>query len=157
MNPWSNRCLGGLWAQMSGFASTLGRSQIHNVQEISRTRQQNIESIRTTGAVMLKKIDPTRTKSWQALASHFNEMKDIHMKDLFHEDARRFEKFSLRFRDIVVDYSKNRVTENTLDLLIQLADEVHLADAIEKMFQGDRINETENRAVLHVALRNRHN
>ena len=106
---------------------------------------------------MLKKIDPTRTKSWQALASHFNEMKDIHMKDLFHEDARRFEKFSLRFRDIVVDYSKNRVTENTLDLLIQLADEVHLADAIEKMFQGDRINETENRAVLHVALRNRHN
>jgi glucose-6-phosphate isomerase len=106
---------------------------------------------------MLKKIDPIRTKSWQALVSHFDEMKDIHMKDLFHEDSRRFEKFSIRFRDIIVDYSKNRVTENTLDLFTQLADEVQLADAIEKMFQGDRINETENRAVLHVALRNRHN
>ena len=106
---------------------------------------------------MLKKINPTRTKSWQVLTTHFNEIKDTHMKDLFHEDSRRFEKLSIRFKDILVDYSKNRITEKTLDLLIRLAEEVHLADAIEKMFQGDSINETENRAVLHVALRNRRN
>ena len=106
---------------------------------------------------MLKKTDPTRTKSWQALVSHFEEIINTHMKDLFHSDPRRFEKFSIRFKDILVDYSKNRITEETLDLLIQLAEDVHLADAIEKMFQGDSINETENRAVLHVALRNRHN
>jgi len=106
---------------------------------------------------MLKKTDPTHTKSWQALATHFEEIKDTHMKDLFHLDPRRFEKFSMRFNDILVDYSKNRITEKTRDLLVQLAEEVHLGDAIEKMFQGDSINETENRAVLHVALRNRCN
>lgn len=106
---------------------------------------------------MLKKIDPTRTKSWQALATHFEAIKDTHMKDLFQEDPQRFEKRSIRFKDILVDYSKNRITDKTLDLFVQLAEEVHLADAIEKMFQGNSINETENRAVLHVALRNRHN
>ena len=106
---------------------------------------------------MLKKTDPTRTKSWQMLATHFEEIKDTHMKDLFHSDPRRFETFSIRFKDILVDYSKNRITKETLGLLVQLAEEVHLGDAIEKMFQGDSINETENRAVLHVALRNRHN
>ncbi len=106
---------------------------------------------------MLKKTDPTRTTSWQALATHFEEIKDTHMKDLFQSDPRRFERFSVRFKDILVDYSKNRLTEKTLSLLFQLAKEVDLADAIEKMFQGDRINETENRAVLHVALRNRRN
>lgn len=106
---------------------------------------------------MLKKTDPTHTKSWQALVTHFEEIKDTHMKDLFHSDPRRFEKFSMRFNDILVDYSKNRITEKTRDLLVQLAEEVHLGDAIEKMFQGDSINETENRAVLHVALRNRCN
>ncbi len=106
---------------------------------------------------MLKKTDPTRTKSWQTLATHFEEIKDTHMKDLFHSDPRRFETFSIRFKDILVDYSKNRITKETLGLLVQLAEEVHLGDAIEKMFQGDSINETENRAVLHVALRNRHN
>ena len=106
---------------------------------------------------MLKKTEPTRTKSWQALATHFEVIKDTHMKDLFHSDPRRFETFSIRFKDILVDYSKNRLTKKTLDLLVQLAEDVHLGDAIEKMFQGDSINETENRAVLHVALRNRRN
>ena len=106
---------------------------------------------------MLKKTDPTQTKSWQLLATHFEEIENTHMKDLFQSDPRRFEKFSIRFKDILVDYSKNRLTEKTLGLLVQLAEEVHLADAIEKMFQGDSINETENRAVLHVALRNRRN
>jgi len=106
---------------------------------------------------MLKKTDPTRTMSWQALATHFEKIKDTHMKDLFHSDPRRFEKFSIRFKNLLVDYSKNRITEKTLGLLIQLTEEVHLADAIDKMFQGESINETENRAVFHVALRNRHN
>ena len=110
-----------------------------------------------TGAVVLKKVDPTQTRSWQALATHFDEIKDTRMKDLFHADPRRFEKLSIRFKDILVDYSKNRITETTMGLLMALAGDVHLADAIEKMFQGDRINETENRAVLHVALRNRCN
>ena len=106
---------------------------------------------------MLKKIDPTRTTSWQRLSEHYQNLKSVHIRDLFREDPGRFEKFSIRFDDILVDYSKNRVTEETLRLLIDLAEEAGLRDGIEKMFAGDRINETENRAVLHVALRNRAN
>ena len=79
------------------------------------------------------------------------------MRDLFTQDPARFQKFSLRLNDSVVDYSKNRITEETMGLLIELAQEVDLTDAIEKMFTGDKINATENRAVLHVALRNRKN
>jgi glucose-6-phosphate isomerase len=79
------------------------------------------------------------------------------MRTLFAEDPKRFKRFSIRFQDILVDCSKNIVTEETLGLLIGLADEVGLRDAIEKMFTGDKINETEDRAVLHTALRNREN
>ena len=106
---------------------------------------------------MLNKINPIGTKSWRNLAEHFEKMKDVHMRALFAEDPERFEKFSIRFNDILVDYSKNIMTEETLRLLIALADEVGLRDAIEKMFAGDKINETEDRAVLHTALRNREN
>ncbi len=106
---------------------------------------------------MLKKIDPTKTGSWEALAKHFEKMKRVHMRTLFAEDSERFKKFSMRFNDILVDYSKNIITEETLGLLIGLADEVGLKEAIRKMFTGDKINETENRAVLHTALRNREN
>jgi glucose-6-phosphate isomerase len=106
---------------------------------------------------MLSKIDPTTTKSWKRLTDHFKQMKSVHMRDLFSEDPGRFDKFSLRFNDILVDYSKNIITEETKELLINLAEEVDLKDGIEKMFRGDKINETENRAVLHVALRNREN
>jgi glucose-6-phosphate isomerase len=106
---------------------------------------------------MLNKIDPTKTGSWEALAKHFVKMKRVHMRTLFSEDPERFQKFSVRFNDILVDYSKNIITEETLALLIGLADEVGLKEAIEKMFTGDKINETENRAVLHTALRNRAN
>ena len=104
---------------------------------------------------MLKKINPTQTKAWKKLESHFAEMQNVHMKDLFAKDSKRFEKFSLEFDDILVDFSKNIITEKTLKLLLELAEEVDLRDAIEKMFSGDKINETENRAVLHTALRNR--
>ena len=106
---------------------------------------------------MLSKIDPTTTKSWKRLNDHCKQMKSVHMRDLFSEDPGRFDKFSLRFNDILVDYSKNIITEETKALLINLAEEVDLKDGIEKMFRGDKINETENRAVLHVALRNRDN
>ncbi len=106
---------------------------------------------------MLNKISPTKTKSWNSLAEHFNDIQHIHMKTLFAEDPDRFRKFSIRFNDILVDYSKNIVTDKTLQLLIALAKETGLEDAIEKMFSGNAINETENRAVLHTALRNREN
>jgi glucose-6-phosphate isomerase len=106
---------------------------------------------------MLRKVDPTSTEAWKLLAEHFRQVKDLHMKDLFASDPHRFEKYSVRFNDIFVDFSKNRITEETLRLLLRLADEAALKEAIEKMFTGDCINETENRPVLHVALRNRGN
>ena len=106
---------------------------------------------------MLAKIDPTTTKAWEKLTGHFKKMKSVHMRDLFSEDPGRFDTFSLRFNGILFDYSKNIITDETKALLIGLAEEVHLRDGIEKMFRGDKINETENRAVLHVALRNRGN
>jgi glucose-6-phosphate isomerase len=105
-------------------------------------------------AAMLKKIDPTKTKAWGSLKDHFRKVKNLQMKDLFAADPRRFEKLSLRFQDILADYSKNRITPETMKLLFSLAEEVDLRDAVEKMFTGDPINETEGRAVLHVALRN---
>ena len=104
---------------------------------------------------MLHDINPTKTKSWQALRGHFRSMDKILMKDLFAKDKKRFDKFNLRFEDMLVDYSKNIITSETMKLLVKLAGEVKLKDAIGKMFSGDRINETEGRAVLHVALRNR--
>ncbi len=106
---------------------------------------------------MLEKIDPSVTKSWKKLKEHYGVMKGRHMRDLFQEDPERFNKFSLHHEDILVDFSKNIITAETLDLLLELAREVKLEDAVEKMFSGDRINETEDRAVLHVALRNRSN
>ena len=104
---------------------------------------------------MLKKINPTETQSWKDLIVHFKEMKSLHMKDLFASDPERFNKYTIRFNDILVDYSKNIITGETLRLLLNLIEEVGLKDAIDKMFSGDRINETEERAVLHIALRNR--
>ncbi len=106
---------------------------------------------------MLKNIDPTKTKSWRRLTEHYEYMKSLHMRDLFGADADRFKKFSIRFNDILVDYSKNRINEETRRLLIDLAREADLGEAIESMFTGQAINETEDRPVLHTALRNRAN
>ncbi len=106
---------------------------------------------------MLKKINPLNTKSWKKLADHYEVMKNIHMKHLFADDPERFKKFSIRLHDILVDYSKNRISGKTLMLLIELAREIGLKKAIDEMFSGAMINETENRAVLHIALRNRKN
>jgi glucose-6-phosphate isomerase len=106
---------------------------------------------------MLNKKNPTTTKSWQNLSRHYEKTKNLHMRSLFVEDPQRFDKFSIRFNDLLVDYSKNRITQETLKGLIALAEECDLKNAIENMFSGAKINETENRAVLHIALRNRAN
>jgi glucose-6-phosphate isomerase len=103
---------------------------------------------------MLPKINPTATPAWKELQLHYNEMKQLQMKDLFKNDADRFKKYSMCSKDIVFDYSKNIVTDKTIRLLLQLANECKLKEAIEAMYNGDTINETEGRSVLHVALRN---
>ncbi len=101
----------------------------------------------------LNKTNPTQTEIWKKLTDHFKDSKEIHLRSLFSEDANRAEKFTLKWNDFLFDYSKNRITEETMELLLQLANEVKLADAIQKYFNGDHINETEGRAVLHTALR----
>lgn len=106
---------------------------------------------------MLDKKNPVRTAAWKGLKAHFSAMKDRQMKDLFIEDPDRFNNYSIHFEDIIVDYSKNIINDETLRLLLDLAKETGIERAIEKMFSADRINETENRAVLHTALRNRSN
>jgi len=104
---------------------------------------------------MLKTINPTQTAAWKSLQSHFEQVKDTTIKSLFADDPKRAEKFSLTFEDqILLDYSKNRLTQQTLDTLQALAKECGLADAIKSMFHGEKINRTEDRAVLHIALRN---
>ena len=103
---------------------------------------------------MLPKINPTETASWKLLQEHFEEMKNVHLKDLFRDDARRFEKYSFAVPEIVCDFSKNIVSDNTLHLLLQLAEDCKLKTAIDAMFSGEKINETEGRSVLHTALRN---
>jgi len=95
--------------------------------------------------------------AWQALATHRQRMGTIHMRDLFAADTQRFAKFSLSFQAILFDYSKNRISDETLALLLNLAQQAKLDVAIDAMFSGAKINTTENRAVLHVALRNRSN
>lgn len=98
-------------------------------------------------------INPTQTKSWKALEQHFNTIKDVEMSTLFSKDGDRAEKFTITWEDFYVDYSKNRITEETMQLLLDLADELKLKEAIEAYFSGEPINHTENRAVLHSALR----
>lgn len=106
---------------------------------------------------MLKNINPTQTTAWTKLQKHFEEIKDDHLRNLFKSDSNRFDKLSVQFEDILIDYSKNRVNNETLALLTELAKECGLKDAIEAMFKGEVINKTEDRAVLHIALRNRSN
>jgi glucose-6-phosphate isomerase len=98
-----------------------------------------------------------RSGAWKALKTHQKEMASVHMRDLFAADPKRFDRFSVRFGDILLDYSKNIITERTLGLLFDLARQAELPGWIGRMFNGDKINFTENRAVLHTALRNRSN
>src|SRR5258706_13092212 len=94
----------------------------------------------------------TASPAWTALQRHYEEMRDVHMRDLFAQDPQRFTRFSLTFDDILFDYSKNRITDKTMTLLLDLAKQQGLAQRIEAMFSGQKINVTEDRAVLHIAL-----
>jgi glucose-6-phosphate isomerase len=106
----------------------------------------------------MKNINPTTTQSWQVLQQHYNNtMQSKQMKQMFANDADRCSKYSIQFQDIFFDYSKNIIDEKTMQLLLQLANECDVAAAIEAQFNGKKINVTENRAVLHTALRNKSN
>jgi len=105
----------------------------------------------------MKNINPTETNAWKQLTAHYNEVKNLHVKSLFASDSERRSKFTINFNDFEFDYSKNRITQETLNYLLELANEVDLKSAIEAQFSGEKINQTEKRAVLHTALRNQLN
>jgi len=99
----------------------------------------------------------TQSPAWKALSEHYESISKCHMRELFRDDPDRFDRFSFKFKDILLDYSKNRCSEETMRLLIELANQAGLRGAIDRMFDGEKINNTEDRAVLHTALRNRSN
>jgi glucose-6-phosphate isomerase len=104
---------------------------------------------------MLNRQNPTQTDAWKKLQAHYEYISEVPMRQLFARDPERFNRFSIKFEEMLVDFSKNRLTEETIGLLLELAESCKLKEAIEKMFSGAKINETEGRAVLHIALRNR--
>src|SRR5215813_1246295 len=106
----------------------------------------------TTGTLPVTSALTSRP-SWKALEAHHEKIKGLHLRTLFAEDAKRGERLTVEAAGLYLDYSKNRVTDETLALLRRLAEEAGLRDRIDAMFRGDKINLTENRAVLHVALR----
>ena len=99
-------------------------------------------------------VNPLQTAAWKALGEHYAAMHSKKIKELFKDNPSRFEQYSISFEDILFDYSKNIVDEKTLSLLFSLAEECRLKDAIAAMFNGEKINQSEDRAVLHTALRN---
>ena len=101
----------------------------------------------------MKNINPTQTTAWKKLEKHFNEVQQLQLKELFEKDPERASAFTIAWEDFYLDYSKNRITNETRDLLLELAKECELQSAIDSYFNGDAINKTENRAVLHTALR----
>jgi glucose-6-phosphate isomerase len=115
------------------------------------------ESNSPRDAAVLNHKNPTNTNAWLKLTAHHKQISVLHLKDHFSRNPSRFSQFSVRWGDILVDYSKNRITAETMGLLLELAEECSVRESIEKMFTGDAINATENRAVLHTALRNRSN
>ncbi|MEZ4688527.1 MAG: glucose-6-phosphate isomerase, partial [Bacteroidia bacterium] len=106
---------------------------------------------------MFPSQNPTQTSAWKRLESHFGQIENVHLRTLFAEDKNRFAKLSFSFNDLLIDLSKNRLTEETMALLVDLAHECGLKEGIKAMFAGEEINQTEGRAVLHTALRNRSN
>src|SRR5688572_15891167 len=95
----------------------------------------------------------TQRPAWQALGAHYHQIRDVHLRQLFASDPQRGERLVLEAEGLYLDYSKNRITDETIQLLVRLAEECGLRERIEAMFRGEKINITENRAVLHVALR----
>ncbi len=102
---------------------------------------------------MLQNINPTQTDAWKKLTIHFNEAKNLHLKKVFVENPDRKSNFLIQLKDLQLDYSRNRITQKTMNLLVELANEVKLKSAISSYFSGEKINATEDRAVLHTALR----
>ena len=105
----------------------------------------------------LPRINPLKTKSWEDLKNHFNKFKGTSISDLFVNDPDRFKNFSINFGDLLLDFSRNRINDETLDIFEKLAEEIKLNDAIKSYFNGEKINETEGRGVLHTAVRNQSN
>ena len=101
----------------------------------------------------LPSINPTTTKAWKKLEAHFENVKGLEMKDLFAQNKERANQMAINWEDFYVDYSKNRITSETIKLLLELAEETKLKDAIQAQFSGEVINKTEGREVLHTALR----
>ena len=101
----------------------------------------------------LKSINPTKTNSWTNLRNHFNDIKDIHIRELFNEDTHRLETLSIEWEDFYFDFSKNKINSVTINLFNDLLEEIDLKSSIKKYFTGEKINSTESRAVLHTALR----
>ncbi len=101
----------------------------------------------------MEKINPIHTQAWQELIAHYEEMQLVQMKDLFKQNESRFNDFSIKKEDFLLDFSKNIITKKTLDLLFQLAKECRLKEAINAMYNGEKINQTEGRSVMHIALR----
>ena len=101
----------------------------------------------------LKTVNPTKTKAWSKLQAHFKTIQHTHLKTLFAQHNNRANEMTIKWEDFYVDYSKHRISNETLKLLFELAEEVDLKDAIDKYFGGDAINKTEGREVLHTALR----
>jgi glucose-6-phosphate isomerase len=101
----------------------------------------------------LHRINPTGTSTWNRLKEHFKEIESKHLKDLFKEEPLRAAQLTIQWEDFYVDFSKNRMNGKTMELLLKLADDLQLSEAIEAQFNGAIINETEGRAVLHTALR----
>ncbi|HIO97656.1 MAG TPA: glucose-6-phosphate isomerase, partial [Leucothrix sp.] len=111
--------------------------------------------MRPVRVILNAKSPLINTPAWLALLDHIKQVKNIHMVDLFDQDPDRFSKYSLKYKDILLDYSKNRITDDTMKLLFDLARQAKVEDWRDKMFAGEKINNTEARAVLHTALRNR--
>jgi glucose-6-phosphate isomerase len=107
--------------------------------------------------IQMKNINPTETKAWQKLQNHYNVIKNTHLKTFFNENNNRKNDFTLKFNDFEFDFSKNRINKETIDLLLELANEVDLKSAMDAYFSGEKINQTEKRAVLHTALRSQLN
>ena len=105
----------------------------------------------------LPRINPLKTKSWEDLKNHFNKIKATSISDLFVNDPNRFKNFSIDFGDLLLDFSRNRINDKTLDIFEKLTEEIKLSDAIKSYFNGEKINETEGRGVLHTAVRNQSN
>src|ERR1043166_9999041 len=117
-------------------------------------RRQNSGRNETKGNSVTTTIQHlTKRKAWESLATHSAEIKKLHLGKLFAQDSKRGERFTAEAAGLFLDYSKNRITDQTLDLLLQLAAESGLRGKIDAMFGGEKINVTENRAVLHIALR----